>query len=406
MTQKTASSLQPNVTVTSTYATSIGLLVLGIMLVAANLRAPITAVGPIIGEIRGTTGISHTMAGFLTTLPLLAFALLSPFAPRLAGKFGTEVTLFAGMVVLTAGIVLRSLPGIASLFAGTALLGLAIAVCNVLVPSLLKREFPHKIGLMTGVYSVSMNLWGAIASGVSMPLTRKLPFGWSGALGCWAILSLIAVVVWLPLLRLKGKQDGPAQPRKSIAGLWRSPLAWKVTFYMGLQSLMFYVIVAWIPEILLEHGLSADYAGWMLSLMQFVLLGVSFVVPLIAARLSSQRGLVAIAAGCFAIGVIGLLSGNMTLAILWFALLGIGGGGSFSLAMMFIVLRSRDAQQSASLSGMAQSAGYLLAAAGPTLFGLLHDTTGGWTFPLLLLVAVSGLLLFFGFSAGRKGYVS
>lgn len=407
MTPKQASVLQPNANASSSYAASVGLLILGIILVAANLRAPITAVGPIIGEIRGSIGLSNTMAGFLTTLPLLAFALLSPFAPRLAARFGTETTLFASMVVLTAGIVIRSLPGAAALFAGTAILGLAIAACNVLVPSLLKRDFPHKIGLMTGIYSVSMNLCGAIASGVSMPLTRKLSLGWSGALGCWAILSCIAAVVWLPLLRLHRKQGNPtAQSKKSPPGLWRSPLAWTVTVYMGLQSLMFYVIVAWIPEILLQYGLSAEFAGWMLSLMQFVLLAVSFVVPLIAARLSSQRGLVAIAAGCFAAGVIGLLSGNMSLAVLWFALLGMGGGGSFSLAMMFIVLRSRDAQQSASLSGMSQSAGYLLAAAGPTLFGLLHDVTESWTIPLLLLVAVCGLLLLFGFIAGRKGYVT
>ncbi|WP_066371499.1 MFS transporter [Neobacillus fumarioli] len=168
---------------------SIWLLVIGIIFAAANLRAPITAVGPIIGEIRREMGISNTLAGMLTTLPLLSFAVFSILTPKIARRIGMEVMLLAGFMILTVGILLRSIPSIATLFIGTALLGMSIAAGNVLIPSLIKREFSHHVGLMTGIYSVSMNIIGAIASGISIPIAVKAGFGWRGALGCWAILN-------------------------------------------------------------------------------------------------------------------------------------------------------------------------------------------------------------------------
>ncbi|UFJ40999.1 MFS transporter [Brevibacillus humidisoli] len=380
------------------------MLIFGIVIVAANLRAPITVVGPIIGDISHDLGISHAAAGVVTTLPLLAFALLSPFAPRIARRFGLETTIWTGMILLTAGIILRSSQGVVTLFLGTALLGLAIALGNVLVPSLVKRDFPERVGVMTGVYTVSMNLWGAIASGVSIPIAQGLGMGWSGALGCWAILSTAAILVWLPQLRFRKRAI--QTPVSSPVQLWRSRLAWQVTLFMGLQSMVFYVTIAWLPEILQQQGMTGANAGWMLSLMQFVVLPVTFLVPVAAGRRSSQRGL-AVTAGFFIlIGLGGLLSGFNTLVAIWVILLGIGAGASFSLAMMFFVLRSRDPQQSAELSGMAQSFGYLLAAAGPTLFGWLHDVTESYTIPLLLLMVVSVLLIAVGTLAGRSGYVT
>lgn len=380
------------------------MLLIGIILVAANLRAPITAVGPIIGEIRSATGISNTLAGALTTLPLLAFALLSPFAARIARKIGIEHTLLAGMVVLTIGILIRSIPGVGMLFLGTLLLGLAISVCNVLVPSLVKREFPERIGVMTGIYAVSMNLCGAIASGISIPITRGLGLGWGAALGCWALLSFAAMLIWLPQLRNR-RQTSISQSFKKGGYLWRSRLAWSVTIYMGSQSLVFYMMVAWLPEILQQRGMSNETAGWMLSLLQFIILPLTFVVPVLASRFSNQRKLVVTAGISLIIGCLGLISGNLSLIVLWMILLGIGIGSAFSLAMMFFVLRTRDSQQAAELSGMAQAVGYLMAATGPTLFGVLHDVTNGWTLPLFFLLASAIMLTIAGYG-GASGYVT
>jgi len=381
---------------------SIWLLVIGIIFAAANLRAPITAVGPIIGEIRREMGISNTFAGMLTTLPLLSFAVFSILAPKIARRIGMEVMLLAGFMILTVGILLRSIPSIATLFIGTALLGMAIAAGNVLIPSLIKREFSHHVGLMTGIYSVSMNIIGAIASGISIPIAVKAGFGWRGALGCWAILSAITLIIWLPQLRFRHHS---AAPKISRGGLWRSGLAWKVTFFMGLQSMIFYVLAAWMPEILHEQGMSQLAAGWVLSLIQFATIPTSFIIPIIAARYSNQRGLVAITVSLMLIGCIGIIAGNTSFVPLFVILIGLAQGSLFSLATMFFVLRTRHVHESAELSGMAQSIGYLLAAIGPTLFGFIHDTTHSWTIALFMLIIVVLFVFLVGMGASSNKYV-
>ncbi|HID0803448.1 TPA: MFS transporter, partial [Clostridium botulinum] len=191
------------------------------------------------------------------------------------------------------GIILRSLSGIAGLFIGTAIIGLAISVANVLIPSLIKRDFPEKIGVMTGVYSISMNTFGAIASGISIPIATGLGFKWSGALGIWGILSFISIILWLPQVK---RNDGEAskghKADSSNVSLWKSSLAWQVTLFMGLQSLVFYSMVAWMPEILMQKGMSSNKAGWMLSLMQLALIPFTFIVSVLAGRRSNQRSLV------------------------------------------------------------------------------------------------------------------
>lgn len=382
------------------------LLLIGIVLLGANLRAPLTSVGPLVASIRDSLHLSNTSAGALTTVPLLAFAFLSPFAPKLSQRFGLERTLFASLLLLTFGIAIRSTGGMTTLFTGTILLGLAISVSNVLLPSLIKRDFAKNIGVMTGIYAVSMNLCGAIATGVSVPLSSLLGLGWRGALGCWGVLSLLAIFFWIPQLKQRSKVKTNAQTtsEKSI-NLWRSHLAWQVTFFMGLQSLIFYTVITWLPEILKEQGLHANEAGWMLSIMQFALLPFTFIVPIWAGRLQSQRLLVALTAGLFLSGLSGILYGSTQLTLLWVILIGIGGGFAFSLAMMFFSLRTQSTQEAAELSGMAQSLGYLLAATGPVLFGWLHDITHSWTIPLLMLIVVSIFIFIFGMGAGKKGYV-
>jgi len=381
------------------------LLIIGIIFIGANLRAPLTSVGPLIPSIRESLGISSTLAGALTTVPLLAFALLSPFAPKLARRYGMESVLFLSLILLTIGIILRPLSGVGMLFSGTIFLGLAIAVGNVLVPSIIKQYFPKSVGTMTGVYSVSMNLCGAIASGLSIPISSKSGLGWQGSLGYWGIISIIAILFWIPQFRSNRNQAINVSEKPQSVNMWKSGLAWQVTVFMGLQSLIFYTIVAWLPEILQQQGLSSSTAGWMLSLMQFAVLPFTFIVPILAGRMKNQYLLVTITALLFVIGMIGILYGNLSLIPFSVILLGIAGGCAFSLAMMFFSLRTKNSYQAAELSGMAQSFGYLLAAIGPTLFGVLHDITHNWAVPLWMLVIVSVLIFISGIGAGRNKYI-
>ncbi|MBA2535291.1 MAG: MFS transporter [Rubrobacter sp.] len=382
------------------------LLVLGIVFLAANLRPSLTGVAPLIGQIRADTGISNGAAGLLTTLPLLAFALLSPIAPRLARRFGMEGVLLASLLVLAAGILLRWVGAVTTLFLGTAILGAAIAVGNVLLPGLVKREFPEHAGLMTSVYSTALGTSAALAAGVSVPLAQLGGIGWRGALAVWAMPALLACVAWLPQL---GRSDRPADPSAEsspgIKDLWRSPLAWQVTLFMGLQSLAYYVTLTWLPEILQEEGMGAARAGWMLGLSQAVAIVTMFLAPMIAERRPSQRAVVAVAVGVSGAGALGLLVAGSTASALWVVLLGLGQGASFSLALTFFALRAPDPGHAAALSGMGQSVGYLLAAGGPFLFGVLRDATGAWNVPLALLVGVTVCLLIAGLGAARDARV-
>lgn len=382
------------------------LILAGVMLTAVNLRAGITSVGPLIGSIREDIGISGTLAGMLTTLPLLAFAVLSPLTPGFARRVGMEKALMLSMIVLTAGIWIRSVSSPWTLMIGTALLGSAIAVGNVLLPSLVKRDFPRNIGLMTGTYSTVMNFMAAAASGVSIPLAVQAGLGWQGALAVWSVLSVPAVLIWVLQRKERKVQTAAVAAPAQWKGLIRSRVAWSITLFMGLQSFTFYSNVSWLPEILRSQGMDMASAGWMLSLLQFVSLPFSFIIPVLAGRRADQRMLVAVSAVSMLIGYIGLLSGYSALNVLWVILIGTSGGANFSLSLMFFTLRSRTVHESAALSGMAQSFGYLLAAVGPMLIGYMHDFTGGWKPSLLILASIVVLLWLFGMTAAKPGYAS
>ncbi|NUU74503.1 CynX/NimT family MFS transporter [Paenibacillus xylanilyticus] len=388
----------------SSSSMKLGLLLTGIIFIAATMRSPITATGPIVELIRSDTGISHTMAGLLTSLPLLAFAAISPFAPHLAKRFGLEAALLTAIIIVTLGIALRFLPSVPALFAGTAILGCGIALSNVLLPSLIKRDFPLRVGLVTGLYSVSMNIWGAIASGISVPAAGLTSMGWHASLGMWAVLSILALILWLPHVRngRRGEVYVASRKTEKPVRLRSSSLAWYITLFMGLQSLIFYSTITWLPEILSNQGFNPSSAGLMLSMMQMVSVPVTFIIPILAGRMKDQRMLTAITCMCLILGYAFLLSGISSMVTIGVALAGIGGGASFGLVTMFFVLRTADARQAAGLSGMAQSFGYMLAAGGPLLFGLIHDWTEGWTIPLLLQVTLAVLLLLMGLKASAN----
>ena len=382
------------------------LLVLGIVLLAANLRPAFTALSPLIGEIRADTGISNGVAGLLTALPLLVFGLLSPIAPRLAGRFGMESVLLASMLVLAAGILLRSAGTVAALFLGTVILGAAIAVGNVLLPSLVKREFPERAGLMTSTYSTALAVSAAIAAGASFPIADQVGVGWQVSLALWALPAFVAVLAWLPQIRGGRGANDYARASHGVGDLWRSALAWQVTLFMGLQSLGYYVTLTWLPAILQEEaGMDASRAGWMLALAQAVGIASMFLAPVLAGRRPSQQGVVVAAVTLAGSGALGLLVAAGTVTALWVVLLGLGQGACFSLALTFFALRAPDSEHAATLSGMAQSVGYLLAAVGPFLFGVLRDATHAWSVPLALLFAVAVCLLITGLGAARDAHV-
>jgi CP family cyanate transporter-like MFS transporter len=382
------------------------LLVVGIVLLAANMRSALTSVAPLIGQIRMDTGISHGVAGLLLTLPLLAFGVLSPVVPQLARRFGMERMMFASLLLLAAGIVVRSAGTVAVLFLGTTVLGAAIVVGNVLLPALVKREFPQRVGLMTSIYTTALGISGALAAGVSVPLAQVTGMGWRGSLALWALPALIAAVAWLPHLRRSDQpENASTQTSQGGSSMWRSALAWQVTLFMGLQSLVYYVTLTWLPEILQDDGMSATRAGWMLGVSQAVAIVTIFFAPVIASRRPSQQGVVAVAVSLSCAGTLGLLVAGSTASVLWVVLLGLGQGACFSLALTFFALRAPDSQHAATLSGMAQTFGYLLAAAGPFLFGVLRDATNAWTVPLALLLAITVCLLIAGLGAGRDAYV-
>ncbi|MGE6630701.1 CynX/NimT family MFS transporter [Bacillus sp. NPDC077027] len=396
--------------ISTAYKRSIGqtiLLIAGILLIAFNLRPAITSVGPVIGAIRSDLHLSNGLAGFLTTLPLLSFALLSPVAPKIGKRLGNERTLWLGLAILLCGILIRSTGNIVVLMIGTALIGVGIAICNVLLPGLVKHKFPAHAGLMTSVYTTSMSVFAALASGVSVPLSHALSGGWNTAFLVWGGLAFIAMIVWAPQLRQQHTGISGAGISLSEQPIWRSRVAWQVTFFMGLQSFVFYSSIAWFPDILTSHGMKVSTAGWMLSIMQFAGLPSTFLTPVIAVKLKTQRPIVLSLFIVYLIGMTGLLFGSSTIILVISVLfIGIGQGASISLALTFIGLRTRSLEQAAALSGMAQSVGYLLAAVGPIIIGVLFDMTHTWTPSILIFILILFLLLVTGLRAGRGVYIS
>ncbi|WP_242694892.1 CynX/NimT family MFS transporter [Pseudogracilibacillus auburnensis] len=379
------------------------ILTIGIIFVAFNLRPAITSVGPLIDSIRTDMGLSNSSAGFITTLPLLAFAILSPLAPKLGRRFGNEKAVLLGLVLLAMGVFIRSMDWVTTLFIGTGLAGLGIAFCNVILPGIVKEYFPEKAGMMTGVYTTAMSISAALASGLSIPLAVQLKLGWEKSLLIWGIFAAISVFIWLPNVPRRKKVKDANDMTLSLPSLYKSKLAWYVTFFIGLQSFIFYSTIAWIPEMIVSHGMDPATGGWMLAIMQFVGMPASFLTPILAVKYADQKGIVKVFAVFYLVGFIGLIFGsNQAIIILSVILIGIAQGGGFSLALTFFVLRSVHSIQAAALSGMAQSFGYLLAAVGPMLMGFLFDLTHNWTYPLIVLIGISIAMTIAGLGAGQN----
>ncbi len=377
------------------------LLVTGILFIAINLRPALAGVGPLVGTIREHTGLSNFALGLLTTLPLIAFGVVSTFTPLFTRRFGIGGTLAGALLLITIGTALRALEFIPTLFIGTLLLGIGVAFGNVLLPSLVKRNFATNSGFMTSLYSGVLGIGAALAAGISIPLATDLGLGWRGSLGIWAVLSLIAFFVWLPQLWHIKKVSRKRSYLEAMKKLTNSALAWKVALFMGLQSCAYYVILAWLPEILQSRGLDSEHAGWMLSLSQATGVLGSLFIPFWAGRNKDQRGIVVFLIVLEAVSLIGLMIPQVGLIPLWVSLIGFALGGSFGLSLMFIILRSDDTETATELSGMSQSIGYLLAALGPILLGALFDVTGNWVYSLLALSMLVFAKLYMGLGAAK-----
>ena len=383
------------------------ILFIAIVFIAINLRPSIAGVGPLIPEIRADTGLSNTLLGLLISLPVLSFGIFSVLTPVFTRRYGTEGTMALALFLLTSGILLRVIPVHSALYAGTVILGIGIALGNVLLPGIVKKRFPHKIGIMTGIYSALLGTGAAIASGVSVPLSEGLNFGWRWSLGSWSLISFIALLIWLPQLKNNRKVVTQKSLRSSLRHLGLSKLAWNVALFMGLQSLTFYILITWLPDILIDRGVSPVHAGWFLSVLQATGAIGTFVMPYWASGRKRQRLPVSIIIILEFAAIILLLVtiSDSLLILLIVSVLGFSVGSSFGMGLLFISLRARDTETVNELSGMSQSVGYSLAAAGPALFGAFHDLVANWTIPLAFLLIISVIKLWSGWKSGMDEFV-
>jgi CP family cyanate transporter-like MFS transporter len=376
-----------------------GFLITGIILIAVNLRTSIASVGPLIPFIRADLGLSNGLAGFLTTLPLLTFATFSLFAPAIGKRMGMGRAIFLAMILLAFGMILRVLGGIELLLIGTGITGIGIVIANVLLIPLIKVRLPQKLGLMTALMATIMSLFAAVAAGLSVPLAVDLDLGWRGALASWSIFILIALLLWIPQIRRpKAGLDSSQSPAKNV---WKSKLAWHVTLFMGCQSVMYFTLTAWLPDMLISRGWSPVEAGVVSAVMQLLGLIGSYFAPGILIRQKQQSTFTLIVGIMYLFGFTGLFFHLEWLTYLSLSIIGIGMGASLSIGYTLISLRTAEDTTTAKLSAMVQSSGYYLAALGPMLFGVSLDLFNNWNFLIFFMLFFTLQFIYFGMAAGR-----
>jgi CP family cyanate transporter-like MFS transporter len=382
------------------------IMAIGVIVVGSTLRAPITAVGPVILEITEQLRLTPVLVGLITTIPLMSFALLSVLAPKAARRIGLERILLYSMLVLALGLLIRSAGNVSLLFIGAALIGAAITIGNVLMPAFIKKEFPERTGLITGFYLVSMNLTSALAVGFSISIGQSTGLGWKASIGIWGVLALIAFIFWLPQIRKKTTVSGDGKSKLNSKALWKSRLAWQISILMGLQSFFFYTLAAWLPAALQSWGMSAERSGWMLSYIQMGQLPIMLIGPIVAGKMKDQTYLMWITFVLLLLGLLGVIIWKTEFIIISVILIGVSLGLAYTLVTMFFILRTKHPSESANLSGMAQSVGYLIAATGPPLFGALYSLTHNWYVPFALLLVAAVFLLTSGLASSKDRYVS
>ncbi|WP_428934633.1 MFS transporter [Streptomyces sp. ACT015] len=384
------------------------LLAAGLLLAALNLRMAVASVGPVLSDIERGQPLSATATGVLTTIPVLCFGGFAFATPALVRRWGMHRLLGATMLLLGIGVLARLQPSTAALFTGTVVAGASIAVANVLMPGLIKHDFAHRSALMMGLYTTSLFIGAAAASGLTVPLENALGTGWRQALALWALPALAAFLLWLPQAG-RHRPPRPADRLPAAAAvrgtlvrdLARDRTAWAVTVFMGTQSLGYYALLSWIPSLLQDSGMSAGQAGWMLSFSTFPGFTASLLTPALGRRPAGRAPAVAATVVLCGAAYAGLAFAPVPLAYLWMVLLGLGQGAAISLALSFIVWCAPDAAHASALSTLAQGTGYLVAALGPFGLGAIHGLTDGWTVPMAALGAVLAAQLAAGLLAAR-----
>lgn len=373
------------------------ILFIGILLIGASLRAPITSVGIALPSIKDTLNLSNTSVSLITIIPLLSFAVISLFAAKISHKFGLDRTVFGALILICVGIALRAITGVSWLYVGTILIGVGIAFGNVLTPGIIKMNFPLRIGIMTGYYTVVMNIFGSVSSYVTAPLVKH--FNYNIAISLIGIVTFIGIITWSFQLN-KHETVNSSQTTTNI-NVWKSPLSWQITLLMGGQSMIFYSLINWLPEFLLSHGTPINEAGIYLSILQLAIIPLTFVTPIFAEKLKNQVLITFVTGLLFVLGILTLML-QPNWAFLGIILIGVASGLAFGLVNTFFGLRTENGLTAAKLSGMSQSVGYLFAAIGPLLFGILHDATNSWNTSFGILLVTSIIIMIIGSRAGRN----
>ncbi|MGO2173214.1 MAG: CynX/NimT family MFS transporter [Staphylococcus equorum] len=384
--------------------------IIAIVFIASTLRAPLTSVGPVVEEIKQVMEIGNSVAGILTTIPLIIFAIVSPLVSKVTSRLTMSRTIFYSTILLIIALLLRIAGDFNLFIIGTLLLVIAIAFGNVVLPSYVKWYFPMQIGLATGIYSGTMNFTAGLGGGLSFPLSEMSPIGFRLSLSFWIIFGVIALLLWIPKARTGAKLEqetvdqSKLEPSKKV-NVVKSKLAWMVALTMGFQSMVFYTMVAWVPSILIDRGLEPTTAGYLLMLNQFSQVPMTFIFPIVASKLKDQRILVVIITVLFLIGFSLFFTQSLVLLIIGIVIAGLAMGACFSLCMTFFSIRAHTSEGSISLSGFGQSVGYLIAAIGPFLIGYLYDATGSWNSGIVVLIIMSILIFIFGYPAAKNKVV-
>ncbi|MGV9403998.1 CynX/NimT family MFS transporter [Streptomyces sp. NPDC003667] len=384
------------------------LVVAGIVLSALNLRPAITSLGALLEEVRDGLGMSGSVAGLLTSVPPLCFAVFGVTAPRLARRFGPAAVVCAGMAAITAGLLMRPYAGgTAGFLAASALALMGIAVSNVLMPVIVKRWFPDRVGSMTGLYSMALALGTSVAAAVTVPMTGALGGGWQPGLAVWAALAAAAVLPWLPLVRRRDEPPVQESVRTTPDGreahplrITRSRTAWALAVFFGLQATAAYITMGWMAQIFRDSGVPAGTAGLLLAVTMVMGVPLAFVIPRLATRLPHQGPIVLALGVCGLAGYAGLYLAPAAGAWAWAVLLGIANC-AFPLALTMVGMRARTGAGVAQLSAFAQSTGYLISIPGPLLVGVLYQHSGGWGLPIALMAGLMVPQMVVGFVAGR-----
>jgi len=374
----------------------------GLLLVALNLRPALTSVAPVLTRIGQDLELSSAGQGVLTTLPVLCLGLAAPLAPRIARRIGSERAVLAVLALLTVAMILRPYIGGAGLFVGTAIAGASIGIMGVLLPGLVKRDFPRNVGFMTGLYTVALNLGASLGAGITEPM--RLAFGdyWQPALAVWFTPALVAGLVWKLQMRAKHQSD---QRKRGNRRLHHNLLAWQVTLYMGLQSSLAYIVFGWLPTILADRGMAPVAAGAALSVSILFQVITAIVAPTFGTRMRDQRAVITLSMIVATIGLMGCIYAPINSAWFWIVVLGLGQGGTFSLALTLLALRASDAETANELSGMAQGVGYIIAACGPLAIGMIHQYFNNWSAIGVLIGLIGAGATAAGLGAGRDRWV-